>query len=103
MASVPHAYNRAMGVEKGSAEHAPLGLVPGAVVDGRFRPGGSKSLAQRALLAAALAHGTTRIEGLPDAEDVRAALGLLAVLGVLARAPESADSTGHDAGKRRAM
>jgi len=42
-------------------------------VSGEFRPEGSKSLAQRMLLVASLAGGTTRIEGLPDAEDVRAA------------------------------
>src|SRR5262245_35028825 len=59
-----------------------LGFGPDSCVRGSFRPGGSKSLAQRALLAAAVAEGGSVIEGLPDGEDVRAALDVLAALGV---------------------
>ncbi len=59
-----------------------LGLAPGSRVHGVFRPGGSKSLAQRALLFAAVARGTTVIEHLPAGEDVRAARALVTALGV---------------------
>lgn len=37
----------------------------------------SKSLAQRHLIAASLASGETRLEGLPDSDDVRAARGIV--------------------------
>lgn len=59
-----------------------IGLAPGSRVQGVFRPGGSKSMAQRALFCAAVARGATEIEGLPDGDDVRAARALLAALGV---------------------
>jgi 3-phosphoshikimate 1-carboxyvinyltransferase len=59
-----------------------VGFGPASRVCGTFRPGGSKSLAQRALLLAALAEGTSEIDGLADDEDVRAALDLLEAAGV---------------------
>ena len=59
-----------------------LGFTPDSCVRGTFRPGGSKSLAQRALLAAALAHGSTELENFPQGDDVRAALALLEATGV---------------------
>jgi 3-phosphoshikimate 1-carboxyvinyltransferase len=61
---------------------AAIGLGPDSCVHGRFRPGGSKSLAQRALLLAAVARGESEIEGLSGADDVRSALGALQALGV---------------------
>lgn len=63
---------------------ASLGFGPGSCVRGRCVPPGSKSLAQRALLAAGLAQGRTRLEGLSEGADVRAAWALLAGLGVAA-------------------
>src|SRR5262245_20226774 len=59
-----------------------LGFEPGSRVAGSFRPDGSKSLAQRALLLAAVAHGRTSLERLGLGEDVRAALSLLRALGL---------------------
>jgi len=59
-----------------------LGLSPDSSVSGVFRPAGSKSLAQRALLFSALARGESEIEGLSDGDDVGAALGVLGGLGV---------------------
>src|SRR5262245_54957252 len=58
-----------------------LGFTPDSRVRGSFRPAGSKSLAQRALLAAAVARGTTSLAGLPAGEDVDAARALVAALG----------------------
>lgn len=69
------------GARTDEGEREELGFGPTSCVRGRFRPSGSKSLAQRALLAAALADGETELEGLSDAEDVRAALGLVEALG----------------------
>jgi 3-phosphoshikimate 1-carboxyvinyltransferase len=79
-------YNAGMARPAGS-----LGLEAGAPLRGELRPPGSKSIAQRALLAAALARGTTRLQGLPQGDDVRAALGLIAALGCVegdARPPD---------------
>lgn len=53
------------------------GLRPGPPLEGEFRAQGSKSLAQRALLAALLARGRSCLSGLPDGDDVRAARGLV--------------------------
>lgn len=55
------------------ASSALLEFVPGATVAGSGRPPGSKSIAQRALVIASWAHGTTLVRGLPDGRDVRAA------------------------------
>jgi 3-phosphoshikimate 1-carboxyvinyltransferase len=57
------------------------GLAPGAPIQGRAVVPGSKSLAQRAIVCAALCGGTTRIAGLPDGDDVRAALALVEACG----------------------
>jgi len=46
------------------------GLQPGVPLFGELRVPGSKSIAQRALAAAAFAHGTTRFVGLPASADV---------------------------------
>lgn len=57
------------------------GLTPGAPIRGRALVPGSKSLAQRAIVCAGLCGGTTRIAGLPDGDDVRAALALVEACG----------------------
>jgi 3-phosphoshikimate 1-carboxyvinyltransferase len=56
-----------------AAPNSQLEFLPGARVAGSGRPPGSKSLAQRALVIAAFARGTTRLGGLPEGRDVRAA------------------------------
>ncbi|MBI4575393.1 MAG: 3-phosphoshikimate 1-carboxyvinyltransferase [Planctomycetes bacterium] len=53
----------------------------GHPVDATLRPPGSKSLAHRALVCAALARGPSRIEGLPDGDDVRRMIEALSALG----------------------
>ena len=50
-------------------------------VDAVVRPPGSKSLTNRALLAAALAEGTSRLEGVLFADDTEAMLGCIEALG----------------------
>lgn len=58
------------------------GLRPGGRLRGELRVPGSKSLAQRALVAAALARGTTRLRGAPENDDVVACARALAACGV---------------------
>ena len=58
-----------------------LGFSPHSRLTGELRTPGSKSAAQRVLLAALLAEGETRIQGLPDGADVTAALALIQTAG----------------------
>jgi 3-phosphoshikimate 1-carboxyvinyltransferase len=53
-----------------------LGFEPGPALAGELRPPGSKSIAQRLLIAASLAHEEFRITALPDGADVQQALGV---------------------------
>jgi 3-phosphoshikimate 1-carboxyvinyltransferase len=60
----------------------PLPIVPfDGPVDATVRPPGSKSLTNRALVAAALAEGTSRIEGVLFADDTEAMLDCVEALG----------------------
>ncbi|MEA2634473.1 MAG: 3-phosphoshikimate 1-carboxyvinyltransferase [Chloroflexota bacterium] len=55
---------------------------PATRIAGEVRVPGDKSIAHRALMLAALAEGDSRIEGLPDGEDVAATVACLRGLGV---------------------
>ncbi len=66
----------------GSGTRPCRGFSPGDALSGSFRPEGSKSLAQRILVAASLAEGDTLIAELPSAADVTAARALLEACGV---------------------
>lgn len=68
-----------------------LTLDPIARVEGTVNLPGSKSVSNRALLLAALAHGTTRLTNLLDSDDIRHMLTALQSLGV--RYELSADKT----------
>lgn len=59
-----------------------LTLEPIAAVQGEIRLPGSKSLSNRALLLAALAHGETKVRNLLDSDDIRHMLNALKALGV---------------------
>jgi 3-phosphoshikimate 1-carboxyvinyltransferase len=59
-----------------------LDLQPIARMTGSVRLPGSKSISNRALLLAALARGSTRVEGLLEADDVERMLEALRMLGV---------------------
>lgn len=61
---------------------AALEVDPATRVHGEVRTPGSKSIAQRALMLAALAQGETRIAGIPPGADVAAARALLRAVGV---------------------
>ncbi len=58
-----------------------MGLRPGGRIAGDVAVPGSKSLAQRALVLAALCGGRTRVTGIPDGDDARRALALIAAAG----------------------
>jgi len=70
-----------------------LAIDPLSVVRGEWRANGSKSIAQRALVIAALSSGTTRLVGLPRGDDVEAARRMLAAVGVEHHAPAPAALT----------
>lgn len=57
-------------------------IEPIAHAEGELRLPGSKSISNRALLLAALADGTTELEGLLDADDTRVMVAALRALGV---------------------
>lgn len=59
-----------------------LTLQPISRVDGTVNLPGSKSISNRALLLAALAHGNTRLTNLLDSDDVKYMLSALQTLGV---------------------
>ncbi len=59
-----------------------LHLSPLPSLAGSLTLPGSKSISNRTLLLAALAHGNTRVNGLLDADDIRYMLEALATLGV---------------------
>jgi 3-phosphoshikimate 1-carboxyvinyltransferase len=81
------------------------GLRPGGRVTGEVRLPGSKSVAQRVLVAAALAGGRTRIAALPDGDDVRGVLAALEAGGVGVRRPGPAAVTlqGRPPGSSRGL
>ena len=60
---------------------------------GEARPPGSKSIANRALLLAALARGETELGNLPDSDDVRVLQRALRNLGVSVRESREGDSS----------
>lgn len=63
---------------------------PRGPLDARLRPPGSRSIANRALVAAALAEGTSRLAGVTESDDTRAMREGLGALGVAVEAgPEA--------------
>ncbi len=70
----------------------PLISNPADAVRGAARPPGDKSISHRALMVGAVAVGETVIEGLLDAEDVRATAAALGALGVaIGRGPAAGE------------
>lgn len=63
-------------------QDAPRGLAPEMRVEGRIAVPGSKSVAQRALLLAALGPGGSRLRGVFEGADVEHMLGTLGALGL---------------------
>lgn len=77
-----------------------LTLQPIKKINGEVNLPGSKSVSNRALLLAALAHGTTRLTNLLDSDDIRHMLSALTQLGVTYRLSEDktvceVDGLGH--------
>lgn len=80
-----------------------LGFEPGGAVAGEFRPPGSKSIAQRLVVAASLGHEEFRITALPDGADVLAALAVARTVArdVRTLAPAAVAITGNPPGPHR--
>lgn len=80
-----------------------IGLRPGSPIRGPVTVPGSKSIAQRALVLASLASGTTRMTCVPDSADVSAAVRLVTDAGadVTRLAPAALAITGRPPGPAR--
>src|SRR5262245_26688290 len=86
-------------VSSAEAEDDIRGLRPGSAVRGAVAVPCSKSIAQRALVCAALAGGTTRITALSQSGDVDAALDLCGACAEVKRlAPAALSVTGRPPG-----
>ena len=73
----------------------PLPILPRGPLDGVLRPPGSRSITNRALIAAALASGTSSLVGATESDDTLAMAGGLTALGVsIERGPEAWSVTG---------
>lgn len=71
---------------------------PGRALAGDVRVPGDKSISHRALMLAAIADGTSRIDGFLEGEDTRATAAILSRLGVRIDAPEDGVRIVHGVG-----
>ena len=71
----------------------PLPIAPRAPIDARLRPPGSRSITNRALVAAGLAEGRSRLIGVTPSDDTEAMRECLKGLGVPIRDDETARDT----------
>ncbi|KPN20338.1 3-phosphoshikimate 1-carboxyvinyltransferase [Xanthomonas sp. Mitacek01] len=71
---------------------------PGAPLRGEVRVPGDKSVSHRAIMLAALADGTSRIDGFLEGEDARATEAIFRRLGVAIEAPEPGVRIVHGVG-----
>ena len=94
MAGPPGAYNRGMGEPRTT----PRGLAPPRLrtgrIEGEFRAPGSKSIAQRAIVAAGFGGGTI-LGALPPGGDVDAALGAVSMVEGIVRQLDFARALGR--------
>ena len=70
----------------------------GQPLQGRIRVPGDKSISHRAIMLAAIADGTSRIEGFLEGEDTRATARIFAQLGVRIEAPSDGVRIVHGVG-----
>src|SRR5580698_5579973 len=75
---------------------------PSAPLRGRVTPPGSKSITNRALLLAALAHGTSRLTGALKSDDTRYMADALRGMGVTVDEPEATSFVVTGTGRLRA-
>ncbi len=72
----------------------------GQPLQGRIRVPGDKSISHRAIMLAAIADGTSRIEGFLEGEDTRATARIFAQLGVRIEAPSDGERIVHGVGMK---
>ncbi len=73
-------------------------LQPGGALMGEARVPGDKSISHRAIMLAALAHGTTHVNGFLEGEDALATLAAFRAMGVKILGPENGTVTVHGVG-----
>src|SRR5690606_13761758 len=71
---------------------------PGGPLSGTLRVPGDKSVSHRAIMLAALADGTSRIDGFLEGEDTRATAAIFEAMGVRIDAPAHARRVVHGVG-----
>jgi 3-phosphoshikimate 1-carboxyvinyltransferase len=71
---------------------------PGRALSGDFAVPGDKSISHRAVMLAALADGTSRIQGFLEGEDTRATAAIFAAMGVRIDAPSASTRIVHGVG-----
>lgn len=71
---------------------------PGAALRGEIRVPGDKSISHRAIMLAALAEGTSTIEGFLEGEDTRATAAAFRAMGVIIEVPEPGRRIVHGVG-----
>ncbi|MEO7051884.1 MAG: 3-phosphoshikimate 1-carboxyvinyltransferase [Rhodanobacter sp.] len=71
---------------------------PAGPLHGSVRVPGDKSISHRALMLAAIAEGSSRIQGFLEGEDTRATAAVLAQLGVRIDAPSAGERVVHGVG-----
>jgi 3-phosphoshikimate 1-carboxyvinyltransferase len=71
---------------------------PGGPLQGEITPPGDKSISHRAVMLAALAEGTSRIEGFLEGEDTRATAQIFRALGVDIETPSASQRIVHGVG-----
>jgi 3-phosphoshikimate 1-carboxyvinyltransferase len=73
---------------------------PGGKLTGHIRVPGDKSISHRSVMLGSLAHGTTRVSGLLEGEDVLSTLGAFRAMGVRAEGPDKGKLVIHGVGLR---
>ncbi len=71
---------------------------PAGPIRGEITVPGDKSISHRAIMLAALAEGTSRIDGFLEGEDTRATAAVFASLGVAIEAPAPSQRIVHGVG-----
>lgn len=79
-------------------EHKRWVAARGRALSGEFTVPGDKSVSHRAIMLAALADGTSRIDGFLEGEDTRATAAIFAAMGVRIEAPSPSRRIVHGVG-----
>src|SRR5690606_8560154 len=99
MADVRRVPDGAAGNAHGAPASAPAWVATrGRALAGSFAVPGDKSVSHRAVMFAALADGTSRIDGFLEGEDTRATAAIFSAMGVGVEAPSPSRRVVHGVG-----